>query len=436
MEKILTRDVGKPNGHTLDTYAASGGYEALRKALKLTPDEVIAEVKKSNLRGAGGAGFPTGMKWSFIPKNSSKPVYLVVNADEGEPGTFKDRVIMESAPHAMIEGCAIAAWAIGAKRCYVYVRGELVYAIKQLEFAIAEAYAKGYLGKNILGSGMDLDMYVHRGAGAYICGEETALLESLEGKQGKPRNKPPFPANVGAWGMPTVVNNVETLAWVPTIFNRGAEWFAKQGTEKSGGMKLYAVSGHLNRPGVFELPMGVNLLEVINEHCGGILGGRKLKAVIPGGLSAPPLLAEECDVKLEFEALKAKGSMLGSAGVMVMAEGTCMVQVHTRLAQFFAHESCGQCTPCREGTSWAFRTLRKIEEGDGSNEELQLLLDICKGMSGNTICVLSDSVALPTPVYFKKWADEYKAHIEQKACPFGATKWGGFGPFAKGRAAA
>lgn len=427
MEKILTKNIAKPDGHTLGVYLADGGYEALRKVLKLTPDEVIAEVKKSNLRGAGGAGFPTGMKWSFIPKNSTKPVYLVINGDEGEPGTFKDRVILERNPHAMIEGCIIAAHAIGAKKGFVYVRGELVHAIHQLEGAIAEARAKGFLGQNILGSGLDFELYVHRGAGAYICGEETALLESLEGKQGKPRNKPPFPAIVGAWKSPTVVNNVETLAWVPTIFNRGAEWFAKCGTEKSGGMKLYAVSGHLKRPGVFELPMGTNLLEIINEHCGGISGGRKLKAVIPGGLSAPPLLAEECDVKLEFEALKAAGSMLGSAGVMVMAEGTCMVAVHMRLAQFFAHESCGQCTPCREGTTWVYRTLKKLEHGEGTQAELKLLHDICRGMSGNTICVLSDSVAMPTPVYMRKWADEYQTHIE-KGCPY-PDPWGGVSPF-------
>jgi NADH-quinone oxidoreductase subunit F len=433
MEKILTRDLANPQGHTLDAYLARGGYEALKKALAMPAAEIIDEVKKSNLRGAGGAGFPTGMKWSFIPKETTKPVYLVINADEGEPGTFKDRVILERIPHAMIEGAIIAMHAIRAKRCYVYVRGELVHAIRQLEHAIGEARAKGFLGKNVLGSGEDFEIHVHRGAGAYICGEETALLESLEGKQGKPRNKPPFPAIIGAWGAPTIVNNVETIAWVPTILTRGAAWFAgaSNGTPRSGGMKLYAVSGHVKRPGVYELPMGVNLKDVIYEHCGGMLGDRKLKAVIPGGLSAAPLAADECDVKLEFDALQAKGSMLGSAGIMVIAEGTCMVNVHMRLVQFFAHESCGQCTPCREGTTWAFRTLKKIEQGEGTQAELDLLLDICRGMSGNTICVLSDSVALPSPVYMRKWADEYKAHVE-KGCPFPAP-WGGLGPFAAAR---
>jgi NADH-quinone oxidoreductase subunit F len=429
MERVLLRDVDEPSPPTLDRYIAAGGYEGLKKALAMSPEQVIAEVKRSNLRGGGGAGFPTGMKWSFVPRNSGKPVYLVVNADEGEPGTFKDRLIMERNPHALIEGAAIAAYAIGARTAYVYIRGELAHAMRVVERAIAEAREKGFLGKSVAGSDFSFEMHVHPGAGAYICGEETALLESIEGKPGKPRNRPPFPAVRGLWGCPTVVNNVETLSWVPYILSRGAGWFAALGTEKSGGNKLYAVSGHVKRPGVYELPMGTNLLEIIHEHCGGILGGRKLKAVIPGGLSAPPLAASECDVAMEFEALKAAGTMLGSAGVMVLAEGTCMVRVHMRLAKFFAHESCGQCTPCREGTDWAYRTLRRIELGDAAAGELDLLLDLCRGMSGTTICVLADSVALPTPVYVRKWADEYRAHIEGGGCPFD-DPWGDLGPFA------
>jgi NADH-quinone oxidoreductase subunit F len=340
---------------------------------------------------------------------------------------------MERKPHALLEGAAITSWAVGARSAYIYIRGELGESIRTVERAIAEAYAKGFLGRNILGKDFSLDVHVHRGAGAYICGEETALLESLEGKKGQPRNRPPFPAVRGLWGCPTVVNNVETLSWVPYVMTLGAARFAGLGTEKSGGHKLYAVSGHVRRPGVYELPLGTNLLTLIHGHCGGMAGGRKLKAVIPGGLSAPPLAAQECDVALEFEALKKAGTMLGSAGVMVIAEGTCMVRVHMRLAKFFAHESCGQCTPCREGTGWAYRTLRKFETGDATAAELDLLLDICRGMSGTTICVLVESVALPTPQYIRKWHGEYLAHIEKGGCPY-PDPWGDLGAFAAGRA--
>jgi NADH-quinone oxidoreductase subunit F len=429
MERVLLRNIDHPKAASIDTYIASGGYEGLQKAIRLKPEEIIDEVKKSNLRGAGGAGFPCGMKWSFVPKNTGKPIYLAVNADEGEPGTFKDRLIMERNPHAFIEGAIMACYAIGAHVGYIYIRGELNRAVEIVERALAEAYSRGFLGNSVCGSGYGVDLYVHKGAGAYICGEETALLESLEGRKGMPRNKPPFPAVIGLWGSPTVINNVETLAWLPSILTRGAAWFAGLGTEKSGGNKLYAVSGHVKRPGVYELPMGTNLLKMIYEHCGGVSGDRQLKAVIPGGLSAPPLTAAECDVAMEFEALKKAGTMLGSAGVMVIAEGTCMVRVHMRLAKFFAHESCGQCTPCREGTGWAYRTLRKIETGEATHKDMDLLLDICRGMSGTTICVLADSVALPTPQYFRKWGDEYRAHIDKGGCPF-PDPWGNLGLFA------
>jgi NADH-quinone oxidoreductase subunit F len=429
IERVLLRNVDRPNSSSIETYLMSGGYGVLKKALSMTPAAIIDEVKKSNLRGAGGAGFPTGMKWSFVPKDGQKPIYLVVNGDEGEPGTFKDRLLMERDPHSMLEGIAITSYAIGAHTAYIYIRGELGSAIRIVERAIGEAYAQGFLGRSVCGSGHALDVYVHPGAGAYICGEETALLESLEGRQGKPRNKPPFPAQVGLWGCPTVVNNVETLSCVPHIIERGAAWFAGLGTEKSGGTKLFAVSGHVKRPGVYELPMGTNLLTLIHEHCGGILGDRQLKAVIPGGLSAPPLAAAECDVALEFEALKKVGTMLGSAAIIVVAEGTCMVRFHMRLAKFFAHESCGQCTPCREGTSWAHKTLRKIERGEATPQELDLLLDICRGMSGTTICPLADSVALPSPQYVRKWGEEYRAHIALGRCPF-PDPWGGLGLFA------
>ncbi|HNI09729.1 MAG TPA: NADH-quinone oxidoreductase subunit NuoF, partial [bacterium] len=351
--------VGVENSQNIDVYIKHGGYQALPQALKMTPDELIQMMKDAGVRGRGGAGFPTGMKWSFLPKDNPKPRYLLCNADESEPGTFKDRVLMEDDPHQVIEGLVISSFAIQANTCYIYIRGEYVKGALTLRKAIDEAYAKGYLGKNILGSGFNLDITVHRGAGAYICGEETGLIESLEGKRGWPRIKPPFPAVFGAFGCPTIVNNVETLVTPVHIINRGIQWW------KDNEPKLYCMSGHLTRPGTYEAKMGTNLLTLINEHCGGIRHGRKLKAVIPGGSSVPVLRAEECNVNMDFDSLAKVGSALGSAGCMVMDETTCMVNALWNLLKFYAHESCGQCTPCREGTHWLEMILGRVETGKG-----------------------------------------------------------------------
>jgi NADH-quinone oxidoreductase subunit F len=401
----------------IDTYAANGGYSALKKALSMKPEEVIEEVKTSGIRGRGGAGFPAGVKWGFIPKDK-KPVYLVCNADEGEPGTFKDRYIIEKVPHLLLEGIAISSYAVKANFALIYIRWEYVRGTEILKNAIREAREKGYLGKNILGSGFDLEIVVHRGAGAYICGEETALLESAEGKRGNPRVKPPFPASVGLYNSPTVINNVETLASIPFIIEKGGKWFASIGTPKSTGFKLFAVSGHVKKPGVYEKPMGYPLLKLINEDCGGIREGRKLKAVIPGGTSTPPLTAEEADVTLDFESLQQKGSMLGSGAIIVMDDSTCMVYVAKKLADFYSHESCGQCTPCREGMPWLREILTRIENGNGEEDDIPLLMDICNGIIGRTLCPLGDAGALPILNYVKKFQDEFLRHIKEKSCPF------------------
>jgi len=419
MEKILLRNVDKPNSQRISTYLDSGGYGAWRKALKqMTPEEVTAEVTKSGLRGRGGAGFPTGRKWSFVPKESPKPKYLVCNADESEPGTFKDRLLIEKDPHMVIEGIAISSYAIGAHTAYIYIRGEFPYGAKVLEKAIAEAYEQKFLGRNILGSGYSLDIYVHRGAGAYICGEETALLESLEGKRGWPRIRPPFPAVVGLFKCPTIVNNVETLANVPHIVLNGGAWYAKIGRdERNTGPKLYCLSGHVKRPGVYEFPLGVNLKELIYDHGGGILGGRELKAVIPGGSSSSVLTADEIDVPADFDSLAKAGSSLGSAGIIVMDETTCLVDATLNLAKFYAHESCGQCTPCREGTGWVVKVLRRIEHGFGRPEDLDLLLDICgSNMIATTICPLWDGAVLPVRSAIRKFRQEFEDHIRQGKC--------------------
>jgi NADH-quinone oxidoreductase subunit F len=419
MERILTRNVDKEGSDTLAVYEAGGGYEALRGALRSgSPEKVVDEVKKSGLRGRGGAGFPTGLKWSFMPKDSPKPRYLICNADESEPGTFKDRVLLEKDPHLVLEGCLISAYAMGARAAFIYIRGEYVLASRILERAIEEAYAKRYAGRNVLGSGFDCDLILHVGAGAYICGEETSLMSSLEGNRGYPRLKPPFPAQAGLWGCPTTINNVETLANVPFIVERGASWFLSIGKPpKNTGPKLYALSGHVKRPGVYEAPLGLALRELIRDLGGGMLrDDRPLKAVIPGGSSVPVLTADECDVDLDFDSLAAKGSMLGSAGVIVMDSSTCMVKAIERVAHFYAHESCGQCTPCREGCGWMERILSRIERGEGRQEDMDLLLDVSSNILGNTICPLGDAAAMPVASFVTKFRPEFQHHVTHKKC--------------------
>jgi len=417
-ELVLLRHRGIPDYHTLEVYERHGGYQATRKALTEFKHEQLVElVKSSGLRGRGGAGFPTGLKWSFLPKQTEKPVYLCVNADESEPGTFKDREILEFDPHQMLEGIIITSYAIRCHLAFIYIRGEFVFGAKVLDRAVEEAYAKGYLGNNVLGSGFSLDVVVHRGAGAYICGEETGLIESLEGKRAYPRVKPPFPATYGVFGSPTIVNNVETLACVPHIVSRGADWFKSIGPEKGPGPKLYCVSGHVERPGVYELPMGTSLREILYTHCGGIPGGRKLKAVIPGGSSVPLFTADEIDVPMDFDSVAKAGSLLGSAGIIVMDDTTCMVRTLEVIARFYHHESCGQCTPCREGTGWLHKVLRHLEEGTGREEDLQLLIDISDNMMGNTVCVLADAAAMPTKSFVTKFKDEFAEHVRLGRCP-------------------
>jgi NADH-quinone oxidoreductase subunit F len=416
-EAVLTRNMTKPAVLTVKGYRAAGGYEALAKGLKMAPEAITEEVKRSGLRGRGGAGFPCGLKWSFIPKGSDKPKYLVCNADESEPGTFKDRLLMEKDPHQLLEGCALCCFAVGANTCYIYIRGEYTCAADVLESAIRDAYDAGILGNNVMGSGFTLDIYVHRGAGAYICGEETGMLESLEGKRGQPRVKPPFPAVVGAFGCPTVINNVETLCCVPHILNRGADWFKGIGTdERNTGPKLYAVSGHVARPGTYELPLGVTFEELL-EECGGMYAGRELKAYIPGGASAAILPADQRHLKMDFDTLAKAGSMLGSAAVIVMDETVCIVRAVARLAKFFAHESCGQCTPCREGTNWAELTLARIEQGLGTPRDLEIVERLARNMSGTALCALADAAVGPIGSVYKNFRAELEAHVSQHACP-------------------
>jgi NADH-quinone oxidoreductase subunit F len=415
--RILTKNMHVENLQRIEVYESLGGYATLAKALREhKPEEITEIVKKSGLRGRGGAGFPTGMKWGFVPKGTGKPVYLCVNADESEPGTFKDRLIIEKDPHQLVEGIIISAYALGCHQAFIYIRGEFVYGSEVLNRAIKEAYGKGYLGKNILGSGFDLDLMVHRGAGAYICGEETALLESIEGKRGHPRLKPPFPAVVGLYESPTVINNVETIANVSHIVNNGPEWYAAIGVERNTGTRLFGVSGHVMRRGVYELAMGTPLRELIYQHCGGLRNGRKLKAIVPGGSSVPVLTADQIDVPLDFDSVAKAGSMLGSAGVIVMDDSTCMVKAALRISKFYAEESCGQCTQCREGTEWAHRILTRLENGAGRRGDLELLLDICANMKGKTICPLSDAAAMPIESYIQKFYDEFAAHIEEQRC--------------------
>ena len=409
---VLSTRFKDPEGTWLEAYIADDGYLAARKALtSMTPAQVIEEVTRAKLRGLGGAGFPAGRKWSFVPKETTKPKYLVVNADEGEPGTFKDRYIMERDPHALLEGMIIAAYAVGSHKAYVYIRGEYFQSAKRLQRAIDEAYSESWLGKNIQGTGFDLDVVIHRGAGAYICGEETALLTSLEGGKGFPRLKPPFPAISGLFASPTIVNNVETLACVPFILRHGAERFAEIGTESQGGTRLFCVSGHVVRPGVYEASVGVTLRELIEKAAGGVRDGNKLKAVIPGGISAKILTADEIDVAMDFDSLMAAGSMAGSGGVIVMDETTCMVRALESAARFFADESCGQCSPCREGTGWVHRILRRIVAGRGGVQDLNDLLAIAGDMEGNTICVFADAAAWPVQSYIEKFRHEFEEYI-------------------------
>jgi NADH-quinone oxidoreductase subunit F len=418
MEKILLRNIDLPDSHTLDVYRSRGGYASWDKVVRsMQPAQVIDEVKASGLRGRGGAGFPTGMKWSFVPRESPKPKYLVCNADESEPGTFKDRLLIEQDPHAVVEGTIIAAFAIQSHTAFIYIRGEMVFGAQRLESAVAEAYNAGLIGKGILGSGYDLDVIVHRGAGAYICGEETALLSSLEGGRGWPKVKPPFPATHGLFGCPTVVNNVETLAALPWIIERGAAAYAAVGTEKSKGTKLFSVSGHIARPGVYELEMGYPLQKFLDEDCGGVPEDKKLKGVIPGGGSMPVLRADELEgINLDYESVQAAGSLLGSGGVIVMDETTCMVRAAWNLARFFAHESCGQCSPCREGCHWMEKIFHRIENGTGQDGDLELILNVSSNIMGNTICPFGDAAAMPAAAFIRKYREEFEQHIARKKC--------------------
>jgi NADH-quinone oxidoreductase subunit F len=414
-EKILSRLFGLENAYKLEVYLKKGGYEAVKKALtKMTPEEILTEVKAAGLRGRGGAGFPAGMKWSFVPKDVEKPKYLCVNADEGEPGTIKDRYILSHTPHALLEGIIITAFCVGINTAYIYIRGEYEHIAVRLENAIQEAYKHGYLGKNILKTGFDLDVYVHRGAGAYICGEETALLESLEGKRGNPRLKPPFPASIGLFKCPTVINNVETLTNVPHIILNGADWFCQQGKLKDGGTRLFGVSGAVKKPGLYELPVGVNLKEIIFNYAGGLEAGKKLKAVIPGGMSAPILTKDEIDINMDFDSLMEAGSMLGSAGVIVIDEKTSMVDVLRIISNFYSHESCGQCTPCRHGNAWIKKIVERIARGEGRNEDIDEIGRIASNMLGKTLCPLGDAAAMPILSIVKKFRKEFEAYIENR----------------------
>jgi NADH-quinone oxidoreductase subunit F len=417
---VLSRYFGDAEARTYGGWVTRGGYEALRKALGMTPEAVVEEVKASGLRGRGGAGFPTGLKWSFMPKPSGKPHYLVCNADESEPGTFKDREIMRWTPHALIEGCAIGAYAINAERCYIYIRGEFTEPWRIMTAAVEEAYANGALGENAFGSGKRIDMVLHRGAGAYICGEETALMNSIEGKRGNPRIKPPFPAQAGLFGMPTTINNVETLAAVPHILTQGAAWYKGLclGNPKSTGTKLFSVCGHVMKPGNFEITMGFPMKELIYDLAGGMRPGRTLKAVIPGGSSVPIMNREEAETALcDYEGIIEKGSMLGSAGFIVMDDSADIVYEVYRLAKFYAHESCAQCTQCREGTAWTTKILERMLKGQGKVEDLDLLLDLSEQMTGKTICVLSDSCAAPIVSGIKKFRGEFDAYLNRSRKP-------------------
>ncbi len=411
-DKILTQHFGLENLFKIDVYLENKGYEAAKKALTdMKADEILEEVKAANLRGRGGAGFPAGVKWGFVPKDIEKPKYLCVNADEGEPGTFKDRYIMTHNPHLLIEGIIITSFCVGIHTAFIYIRGEYEAVALRLEQAISEAYDKDFLGESILGTGFKLDVYVHRGAGAYICGEETALLESLEGKRGNPRLKPPFPASVGLFGCPTVINNVETVSNIPSIILNGAAWFCQVGLPKDGGTRIFGVSGMVKKPGIYELPVGTNLKEIIIKHAGGMMEGKKLKAVIPGGMSAPILTAEEIDISMDFDSLVEAKSMLGSAAIIVIDEETSMLDVLRRVTKFYSHESCGQCTPCRIGNSWINKIVKRMADGNGKREDLDKIIQLANNMMGKTLCPLGDAAAMPVLSIIQKFRKELESYI-------------------------
>jgi len=410
---LISKRWGIKDSRTIDVYVRYDGYQALEKALKqMTPEGIIDEVKKSNLRGRGGAGFPTGMKWFFVPKDSPKPKYVICNADESEPGTCKDRPLMEMDPHQLIEGMIIAGRAIGSHLGFIYIRGEYRYVLDIVDAAIAEAYSRGYLGKDILGSGFDFDLLIHTGAGAYECGEESALMESLEGKRGYPRIKPPFPAVVGLYGCPTIINNVETLSAVPSIILEGGDAYANRGTPKNGGTRMLCIAGHVNKPGIYEVPLGMNMKKFIYEVAGGIPGNKKIKAVIPGGSSCPLLTGDEIDIAMDYDSVAKAGSMLGSGGMVVMDEDTCMVDMARRIMHFYAHESCGWCIPCREGTTWLRKILERFHAGLGRPEDIDIIADLAKNMLGRTFCPLGDAAAMPTISIMKKWRGEFEEHLK------------------------
>jgi len=412
MERYILPEI--PDYHKLEVYEQHGGYAALKKALGMKPEEVTDEVKKSNLRGRGGACFPTGLKWTFMPKQTTKAKYLCVNGDESEPGTFKDRQIFEFNPHLLIEGTVIACYAMGITTAYIYIRGEYGKWIKMLQKALDDAYAKGYAGENILGSGFSTNIYLHKGAGAYICGEESALMNSIEGQRGYPRVKPPFPAQNGLWGCPTTINNVETISNVPLIINRGWEWYSKIGSPKHPGPILVGVSGHVNKPGVFEVATGELLTDLIYRYAGGIPGDNKIKALIPGGSSTMILRGDALEgVRMDAESLKAAGSSVGTAGMIVMDENADLIRVITRIAKFYYHESCGQCTPCREGTGWLWKILKRFESGDGQTSDIDLLMDIANNIEGNTICALGDAAAWPVQSMIRRFRDEFEKRVSK-----------------------
>jgi NADH-quinone oxidoreductase subunit F len=410
--KVLTRHFGVEGLFRIEVYRGLGGYKAAEKALKqMTPSAVLEEVKKASLRGRGGAGFPAGMKWGFVPQNVPKPRYLCVNADEGEPGTFKDRYIMSHNPHLLLEGTIIASYAVGIRSAFIYIRGEYEAVALRLEAAVAEAYKDGFLGDKILGTDFGLDVIVHRGAGAYICGEETALLESLEGKRGHPRLKPPFPASVGLFQCPTVINNVETLSNVPSIVQEGADGFIKKGLPRDGGTRIFGVSGMVKRPGIYELPLGTKLRTIIFDHAGGMKNGKELKAVIPGGMSAPILTADEIDLAMDFDSLSGAGSMLGSAAVIVIDKETSILDVLKAVAKFYSHESCGQCTPCRIGTSWIHKIVKRLAGGEGEPDDIDTIIRLAGNIKGKTLCPLGDAAALPILSICRKFRSELEGYI-------------------------
>lgn len=413
-EKVLTKQFDLKNLYKIDVYLEQKGYSAIRKALQMKPQDILEEVKKANLRGRGGAGFPAGIKWGFVPKDVDKPKYLCVNADEGEPGTFKDRYIMSHNPHLLLEGIIITSFCVGIHTAFIYIRGEYEEIALRLEQAIAEAHKEGFLGENILGLGLDLDIFVHRGAGAYICGEETALLESLEGKRGYPRLKPPFPASIGLFQCPTVINNVETISNIPLIILNGAEWFLKRGLPKDGGTRIFGVSGMVKKPGIYELPMGTNLRDIIFKHAGGMKEGKELKAVIPGGMSAPVLKADEIDIGMDFDSLVAAESMLGSAAIIVIDQETSMLDVLRVVTKFYSHESCGQCTPCRIGNSWINKITKRITAGKGQRGDLDNIERLASNILGKTLCPLGDAAAMPVLSIVRKFHQELESHIKIK----------------------